>query len=74
MSLEEAANNAEAYRVKSGICTPTRPSECGKQYEQMLDPRRGKSAEELAKMDARDAKELASLRGMMATYEYKPSK
>ena len=40
----------------------------------MLDPRKGKSPEELAKMDARDAAELSSLRGMMATHEYKPSK
>ena len=44
------------------------------QYEKMLDPRKGLSKEELAARDARNDRELGSLRSMMETYEYKPSK
>ena len=62
------------YRVKAGVCTPTNPADCTKQYSQMLDPRFGKSKEEQAAMDARNDKELGSLRSMMEAYEYKPSK
>jgi len=40
----------------------------------MLDPRKGLSKEELAIRDARNEQELGSLKSMMATYEYKPSK
>mmetsp|Transcript_7777 Transcript_7777/g.24482 ORF Transcript_7777/g.24482 Transcript_7777/m.24482 type:complete len:121 (+) Transcript_7777:130-492(+) len=74
VSLEEAAKNAEKYRVKSGVCTPTNPAECSKQYEKMLDPRKGLSEAELKIRDERNEKEMSSLKSMMATYDYKPSK
>lgn len=74
VSLEEAAKNAEKYRVKAGICTPTNPQDCTKQYEKMLDPRRGLSKEELAKRDERNDRELGGLLKMAEAYDYKPSK
>lgn len=60
--------------MKPGICTPQNPSQCGDRFNQMLDPRAGKSKEALAAMDARDAKELDMLKGAMASYSYSPSK
>ena len=35
-----ARRNAEIYRVKGPICTPTNPADCGKQYEKMSVVRR----------------------------------
>ena len=47
VSLEEAAKNAEKYRVKGKQCTPTNPADCTARYNQMLDPRAGRTKEEL---------------------------
>ena len=47
VSLEEAAINAEKYRVKGKQCTPTNPADCTARYNQMLDPRAGRTKEEL---------------------------
>lgn len=64
-----ARRNAERYRVKAGICTPTNPADCSEQYGKMLDPRKGLSKEELAVRDKRNDEELNSLKGMMAAYD-----
>ena len=54
VSLEEAAINAEKYRHKGKQCTPTNPADCTARYNQMLDPRAGRTKEELEAMDKRD--------------------
>lgn len=72
VSLEEAAKNAEKYRVQPGICTPTNPSQCTDRYNKMLDPRAGLSQEELAKRDERNNREFESLKGSLASLDYKP--
>jgi len=72
VSLEEAAKNAEKYRVQPGICTPTNPSQCTDRYNKILDPRAGLSPEELAKRDERNNRELESLKGSLASMDYKP--
>mmetsp|Transcript_3017 Transcript_3017/g.9400 ORF Transcript_3017/g.9400 Transcript_3017/m.9400 type:complete len:127 (+) Transcript_3017:80-460(+) len=66
VSFEEAAKNAEKYRVKGVVCTPTRPENCSAQYEKTLDPRRRLTQEQLAARDARNEQERAGLRSMMA--------
>ena len=70
VSLEEAAKNAEKYRVKGKQCTPTNPADCTARYNQMLDPRAGRTKEELAAMDKRDAKELSMLETMLSDVKY----
>ena len=70
VSLEEAAKNAEKYRVKGKQCTPTNPADCTARYNQMLDPRAGRTKEELAAMDRRDAKELSMLETMLSDVKY----
>ena len=70
VSLEEAAINAEKYRVKGKQCTPTNPADCTARYNQMLDPRAGRTKEELAAMDRRDAKELSMLETMLSDVKY----
>ena len=70
VSLEEAAKNAEKYRVKGKQCTPTNPADCTARYNQMLDPRAGRTKEELAAMDRRDAKELSMLETMLSDVTY----
>jgi len=72
VSLEEAAKNAEKYRVQPGICTPTNPSQCTERYNKILDPRAGLSQEELAKRDERNNREFESLKGSLASMDYKP--
>merc|ERR1719484_60639 len=64
-----ARRNAERYRVKAGICTPTNPADCSERFGKMLDPRKGLSKEELAVRDKRNDEELNSLKGMMAAYD-----
>ena len=66
----EAAINAEKYRVKGKQCTPTNPADCTARYNQMLDPRAGRTKEELAAMDRRDAKELSMLETMLSDVKY----
>ena len=70
VSLEEAAINAEKYRVKGKQCTPTNPADCTARYNQMLDPRAGRTKEELEAMDKRDAKELSMLETMLSDVKY----
>ena len=70
VSLEEAAKNAEKYRVKGKQCTPTNPADCTARYNQMLDPRAGRTKEELEAMDRRDAKELSMLETMLSDVKY----
>ena len=70
VSLEEAAINAEKYRVKGKQCTPTNPADCTARYNQMLDPRAGRTKEELEAMDKRDAKELSMLEIMLSDVKY----
>ena len=65
-----ARRNAEIYRVKGPICTPTNPADCTARYNQMLDPRAGRTKEELAAMDRRDAKELSMLETMLSDVKY----
>lgn len=74
VSLEEAAKNAEKYRVKTNVCTPTRPENCSQQYEKMLDPRAKLSQQELALRDERNARELNSLRSMLTSDMYPSSR
>ena len=70
VSLEDAAINAEKYRVKGKQCTPTTPADCTARYNQMLDPRAGRTKEELEAMDKRDAKELSMLETMLSDVKY----
>lgn len=60
VSLEEAAKNAEKYRVKSGVCTPTNPAECSKQYEKMRAAESKSFFGAAAKTSGRRASEAAA--------------